>query len=117
MKKLTLMVCMLAIAGCARDKVIVDKQGVDMTRYEQDKAECETYADEVSTGKKAGGGAVAGAVVGAAIGAILGDSGMVARSAGVGAVAGGAKGTAKGENEKDQVLKNCLRGRGYKVLN
>lgn len=117
MKRITFILCVLAVAGCARDKVIVDKQGVDMARYEQDKAECETYAEEVSTGKKAAGSAVGGAVIGAAIGAILGNSGTVGRLAGVGGVVGGAKGAAKGENEKDQVLRNCLRGRGYKVLN
>lgn len=116
MKILTLVVAALVLAGCS-NKVIVDRKGLDEVRYERDLAECEVYADEVSTGKKAGGGAVAGAVVGAAIGAILGNSSMVARSAGVGAVVGGAKGTSKGETEKDQVLRNCLRGRGYRVLN
>lgn len=117
MKLITLFLFVLAVAGCARDKVIVDKQGVDPVRYEQDKAECETYADEVSTGKKAVGSAVGGAVIGAAIGAVLGNSGTAGRLAGVGGVVGGAKGAGEGQNEKEQVLRNCLRGRGYKVLN
>jgi hypothetical protein len=40
-----------------------------------------------------------------------------ARGAGVGAVTGGARGIAEGERDKVQVVKRCLRGRGYKVLN
>ena len=116
MKILIAVFGVLALMGCG-NKVIVDPQGLDQASYERDLAECETYADEVSTGQKAGAGAVIGAAIGAAIGAILGNTSAVARSAGVGAVVGGAQGTAKGENEKDQVLRNCLRGRGYKVLN
>ena len=51
------------------------------------------------------------------LGAIFGNSGDVARGAGAGGVVGGARGAASGEREKDQVLRNCLRGRGYRVLN
>jgi uncharacterized protein YcfJ len=117
MRKILILSLALVMAGCASDRVIVDTKGVDMSRYEQDKAECETYASQVSTGEQAGKGAIGGAVVGAAIGAIVGNSTTVGRSAGVGGVLGGARGAAKGEGEKDQVLRNCLRGRGYRVLN
>ena len=66
--------------------------------------------------KKAGEGAVGGAVVGGLVGAIVGDN-SVGTSAGVGAVVGGAQGAATTEKEKSQVVKNCLRDRGYKILN
>jgi hypothetical protein len=57
-------------------------------------------------------------VVGGAVGVIVGDSSeAAARGAGVGAVTGGARGIAQGERDKVQVVKRCLRGRGYKVLN
>lgn len=107
----------LALAGCARDPVIVDTKGTDMARYQQDRAECESYADQVSTGAKTAKSAGFGAAVGAAIAAIFGDSKSVARGAGTGGVLGGARGVVEGEGEKDQVLRNCLRGRGYRVLN
>jgi outer membrane lipoprotein SlyB len=107
----------LLLAACASRGPIVDTQGVDMARYQQDLSQCETYAAQVNTGTEAGKGAVGGAVVGAAIGAIVGNSTTVARGAGVGGVLGGARGAARGEGEKDQVVKNCLRGRGYRVLN
>ncbi|MDZ4080817.1 MULTISPECIES: glycine zipper family protein [Hydrocarboniphaga] len=105
------------LAGCAGNGPIIDRTGVDEKRYASDLSECRTYASEVSTGKAAGKSAIAGAVVGAAIGAITGNSTSVARGAGVGGVAGGASGAVSGEQSKDQVVKNCLRGRGYKVLN
>jgi outer membrane lipoprotein SlyB len=103
------------LAACTTtDEIIIDKQGVDMSRYDQDLAECRSYATEVQTGKKVAKGAASGAVVGGLIGAITGDAG---KSAGVGAVGGGAKGASQGEQEEVQVVKRCLRGRGYKVLN
>lgn len=104
------------LSGC-RSAPIVDTQGVDMSRYAQDKVQCESYAAQVSTGGTAAKGAGFGAAIGAALGAIFGNSTSVARGAGAGGVVGGAKGAARGEGEKDQVLRNCLRGRGYRVLN
>lgn len=103
------------LAACTTtDEIIIDKQGVDMSRYNQDLAECRSYATEVQTGKKVAKGAASGAVVGGLIGAITGNAG---EAAGVGAVGGGAKGASRGEQEEVQVVKRCLRGRGYNVLN
>lgn len=107
----------LLLAACASSAPIVDTQGVDMSRYNQDLAQCEAYAGQVNTGGEAGKSALGGAVVGALFGAIVGNSTTVAQGAGVGAVAGGAQGAVRGEGEKGQVVRNCLRGRGYRVLN
>jgi hypothetical protein len=93
---------------------IVDTKGVDMARYEHDRAECEAYANQVSTGQAVGKGAAGGAVVGAAIGAITGNAGQ---GAGIGAVTGGAESARISDREKANVVRNCLRGRGYRVLN
>ena len=82
--------------------------------YEQDLAECREYSKEVQTGKKVATGAASGAVVGGLIGAITGDPG---KAAGVGAVGGGARGANEGAKDEVQVVKNCLRGRGYRILN
>ena len=105
-----------ALAGCASDPII-DTRGVDMRKYNRDLAECEAYTEQVMVTRKAAGGAVAGAVVGAAIGAAVGNSDTAQAGAGAGAVSGAAKGTARGLNEKQRVLRNCLRNRGYAVLN
>ena len=87
-------------------------------RYRQDLAECREYAQEVRKGEMVARGAGSGAAVGGAIGAIVGDStDSAVRGAGVGAVSGGARGMSAGEREEMQVIKRCLRGRGYRVLN
>lgn len=105
----------LLMAGCASSRgPIIDTQGVDMTRYQEDLAECETYAAEVNPAEGTARGAVAGGAVGAMTGAIGGD---VGRGAGIGAVLGGAKSAQMGVRERDEVVKRCLRGRGYRVLN
>ncbi len=114
---------LLTMAACSSNRsqpgghVIVDTKGVNMTHYEQDLAECQNYATEVDTKGNVAGGAVSGAVVGGLIGAAVGYSGTAKRAAGAGAVAGTARGVGKSQHSKSQVVKNCLRGRGYKVLN
>jgi hypothetical protein len=116
---ISLTVVVLATAACTTtDEIIIDRKGVDMARYAVDKAECEAYAEEVRTGEKAARGAASGAVLGGAVGAITGGSrDSAARGAGVGAVGGGARGASEGQREEVAVVKRCLRGRGYKVLN
>ena len=113
--KYNLLLAVALIGACTTtDEIIIDKQGVDMARYEQDLAECRTYSAEVRTGEKAAKGAASGAVVGGMIGAISGDA---ADAAGVGAVTGGARGVGQGAQLDVPVVKNCLRGRGYRGLN
>jgi|SaaInl5LU_22_DNA_1037371.scaffolds.fasta_scaffold57079_1 outer membrane lipoprotein SlyB len=111
----------LILASCASYRgtpgdsgVIVDTKGVDMSTYQQDVAECEALADEVPVVERAATGGAVGAVVGGAIGAIFGDPGQ---GAGTGAVSGTVEGANSGLSEADQVLKRCLQGRGYRVLN
>ena len=105
-------------AGCAgahRSNPIIDPAGVDMGRYQSDLAECEQIAKQVE--QKAGAGAVGGAIVGGLVGAVVGNSDTVAQSAAVGGILGGAKGAGDTHQEKGLVVKNCLRNRGYTVLN
>jgi uncharacterized protein YcfJ len=112
---ITVFALLALISACTTtDEIIIDTKGVDMARYEQDLAECRAYSREVQTGKKVATGAASGAVVGGLIGAITGDAG---KAAGVGAVGGGAKGASEGAEDEVRVVKNCLRGRGYRLLN
>lgn len=103
-------------AGCAnRANPIIDPDGVDMGQYQRDLAACEQIAEQVEN--KTAGGAIGGAVVGGLIGAVVGDSNQVKKSAGVGGILGATKGAAATKREKVLVVKNCLRNRGYTVLN
>ena len=106
----------LLVVGCAsQSKPIIDTAGVDMAQYDQDVAECEDVAQQVDS--KAGSSAARGGVIGGVIGAIVGDSSTALKSAGVGAVMGGAKGDSATQKERAKVVKNCLRNRGYQILN
>ncbi len=108
----------LLLAACAStDRVIVDRQNVDEAQYQRDLSDCRAIADQVGTGRDAAEGAVGGALIGGVLGAIFGNSGTAGRMAGGGAVVGAAGKAGDAQQEKEQVLKNCMRGRGYRVLN
>jgi len=104
-----------ACASKPGSDIIIDPAYVDRAQYDQDLAECVRLSEQVR--QKAGRRAAKGAVVGGLIGAILGGKRAAEKGAGVGAVSGGARGAAATEREKKRVIKNCLRHRGYTVLN
>ncbi len=121
--KLTPVLIALSLtAACASPnnaggQVIIDTKGVDMAQYRQDLGECQSYAQQVSAAERTATTAAGGAVVGGVLGAVVGNSTTAKKGAGVGAVTGGVRGASSAYREKDRVVKNCLRGRGYRVLN
>lgn len=118
MKCLLVMIAMLLTASACTTthEIIIDEKGVNMSRYADDLAECEVYAEQVAVGEKVVKGTVSGAVVGGAVGAVSHHRGA-AEGAAVGAIGGGVKGLNEGERGQVRVVKNCLYGRGYRVLN
>ena len=128
MKHLPTMLCFFLISGCistqsdsifnlGSGKPIVDTKGVNMTQYELDLEECSTFAEDISTGKSIAKGAATGAAVGAVIEAITDDERSWGDTFEVGAVTGGAQSGIRATRQKEQIVRRCLRGRGYKVLN
>jgi hypothetical protein len=116
--------CLLVVitaVGCAGADVrpIVDMKGVNQASYDKDLQECQDYAKEQSgMGSTAAKGAGAGAVVGGLLGLVTGGNASgIAQVAGAGAVIGGAGGAFSGNQAQEAVVKRCLSGRGYKVLN
>ena len=101
------------LAACASPPII-DPQGVDMQVYQNDLAQCEQLADQINTGGKVAEGAVIGGAMGGATGAIWHEAG---EGAAAGAIAGAAQGGFGADHEKAHVVRNCLRHRGYVVLN
>ena len=98
--------------------------GHDTARYQQDLYECRQYAEQVSPVGDAAVGGLGGAAAGAALGAITGAlvGGVSAgEGAAFGAATGGAVGLGAGAysgvNEQQRIIDNCMRGRGYNVLN
>ena len=85
---------LLTASAGAEVQPIVDMKGVNEACYVKDLAESQEYAKEAS-----------------------GMGGTAAKGAGADAVVGGAGGAYKGNESQEAVVKKCLVGRGYKVLN
>lgn len=97
--------------------LIVDTKGLDPVLYEMDLEDCNTYANEVQIGRKIASSAATGAAVGGIIGAVVGNSENAKQGAGIGVVTGTLNGASRGVYERHMVIRNCLIGRGYLVLN
>lgn len=122
MKRLIIFPCIaLGLLGCAGSDVrpIVDTKGINQSKYESDLQDCQAIAKQQSgMGETAAKGAGAGAVVGGLLGLVTGGNKTgIFQTAGAGAVLGGAGGAFSGNNAQESIVKKCLSGRGYKVLN
>jgi outer membrane lipoprotein SlyB len=123
MRKATLylLICFVLSTGCAGYRPIVDMQGVNSVQYEQDLRECQNYAKQVSpaTSSIIGGaiGAGAGALLGLVVGSYFGRAGEFAgMGAAVGGTSGGMSGAAEGARSQMDIIRRCMTGRGYRVL-
>lgn len=118
----TVFLAVVFLAGCAAREPVVDLHGKDGGKYQRDLAECRSLAQNgnalASTGADAVVGGILGAVTGVIIGAAVGDP---ASGAIIGTAAGGSAGILHGGYQAyagaDRTLAQCLRGRGYNVLN
>lgn len=118
---IALFACLVMLVGCAHTgagyRPLVDTQGVDMNQYERDLRDCQGYAQQtVNAGQGAVIGAVAGAVLGALLAGVAGSGYSKGRSARVGAVAGAVGAGAEAESGQRDVIRRCMAGRGYRVL-
>ena len=124
MKKLFLYLNLCFVIGCAQtdlsdrnDIAIIDTRGVDESVFKKDYSECSDFAKNIDlTERTLKQGAVAGAT-GAAVGAIIGGEEAAKKIGGSAAVLNAVEANLDGRNEQAMIIKNCLRGRGYKVLN
>ena len=118
LKKTAVLLLTAALAcGCAANpEPIIDTKGVDPDLLAQDMAECEAYTEQINVAEGVGKGAALGGAVGAATGAVS-NRREVDEGAGLGAIYGGTRSGLEADREKQRVWKNCMRGRGYRVLN
>ncbi len=100
-----------SLSACSATVPVVDTDGIDQAQFQQDYARCQEFQKQAKAQWQSG--AMGGALVGGLLGAIDGD-------AGAGALAGGVIGTAESQGDyadrKDRIIRECLRQRGYKVL-
>ena len=114
------------LSGCAADMfamrpvsslAVVDMQGVDQAKYAQDMRDCEEYASRVDVQGSTANAAALGGLFGAVLGGMAGNS---STAGWVGLLAAGesaGQANQKGMGEVKTILKTCLTGRGYRVLN
>jgi outer membrane lipoprotein SlyB len=106
------------LSACAAYRPLVDMRDVtDRGQFERDLADCQNFAAPVSPGASAGVGALFGAMLGAALGAAVGDHQLAVDAARFGAVEGAVAGGAGAAGTQVQIVRNCMSGRGYIVLN
>lgn len=122
-KTSAMIMAIVAITGCATPvettyTPIVDMKGVDYSAFNKDLDECRQYATQTWNAQQgAVGGAIAGALLGAAIGAVFGLRGQsLAQVSGASAITGGAAGAGTQYRNQTDIVKNCMVGRGYRVL-
>jgi|688.fasta_scaffold35268_16 outer membrane lipoprotein SlyB len=114
------------LSGCAsvtNYRPVVDTYGDPRAAFlSQDSYECEQLASENSGAAKGAAtdglaGALLGGAAGAVGGAFLGNPGMgAAVGASAGALGGVAKGAIEGDETYKRIYRNCMRGRGHRVL-
>ena len=124
-------VMVIGIQTAHANNVVVDMSQVqDYNQYQVDLQQCEGLAvqnqPDAPQRESVAGTAVKGAAVGATAGAVSGRSGSKAakKGAGVGVIAAASRNSrnrraasANASDQTDQIVKNCMRGRGYNVLN
>lgn len=101
----------------AADNVIVDTKGVDMNKYQQDLSECAEYASRVDVAQNTGNAAVAGGLFGALIGGMAGNRNTAGIIGLLGAAEAAGQANQQSSNTVQKIMRECLRGRGYRVLN
>lgn len=119
MRRLTLafVAIFISISGCATRGAgyvpLVDMKGKSELEFSSDTADCQQYAKRRMD---AGAGAAAGAIAGALLGAFLAPRGYKNEVAGKAAVLGGVAGAGDANESQEAIIKRCLAGRGYNVL-
>jgi outer membrane lipoprotein SlyB len=108
-----------SLSGCAASpsfRPVVDMRDVHPILYETDLRECKAYAEQIDPVRSAAAGVVVGAVFGAVLGAAIGGRGFAGYGARVGGAEGFGIGAGQGVAGQFVIVKNCLAGRGYRVL-
>jgi outer membrane lipoprotein SlyB len=118
MKLTTTMMAAMFLTACATTGShyvpVVDMQGKDPERWSTDLAQCQQYATQRM---EAAQGAVIGAALLAGLAAALAPGGYRNQAARQGAIIGGVAGAGNANETQQDIIKRCLWGRGYNVLN
>lgn len=124
-RKITICAAIVLATGCAvepqRHATLVDYQqpGYDQAKYRQDDLACNDLARQRAStaASSAAGGLLAGVLLGAIVGNAYGQTGHgAAYGAALGTASGGLHGAADDAITYKQIVRRCMVGRGYVVL-
>lgn len=124
-RRLTVLVTLLftgaTLSACATTgqnyRPIIDTKGVQASKLEADLRDCQSFAAQsANAAQSAAAGAVAGALLGALLAAAAGSNYSRNQSARLGAVYGAVGAGADGETDQRNIIRRCMTGRGYTVL-
>jgi outer membrane lipoprotein SlyB len=115
-RKLAILAPALLLGACAYNPIIDPKTSAHPENFQADLAECRQIAEQAPRGAALAGAGIGGAI-GAGVAVASGHPGAAGQAAGGGAVIGGARGAGATHREKRMIVRNCLKGRGYAVLN
>lgn len=121
-KTIIIVAAALALTGCAVNNTgagfspVID--GADPIKVAADLHECRAHAQQVAgAADRAVAGALAGALIGGLFNAALGVKGYGNEMAAFGAITGGLEGAGAGAKDQQSIIRNCMVGRGHRVLN
>ena len=109
------------ISGCATKPLVDPKSSANPANYYADEMECNRIAENISYPAEMAKSATINAIVSALLGAALAKGGTspntgAAIGASTGLLVGAGMGASNTYLKRQDVVKKCLIGRGYKVL-
>jgi outer membrane lipoprotein SlyB len=122
MKTIITLAAAIVLTGCATTSTgsnfvpLID--GNDRAKISADLHDCQAYARQVAgAADRAVAGAIAGALIGGALNHALGVRGQGNEMAAFGALTGGLQAAGEGARDQQSIIRNCMVGRGHRVLN
>ena len=114
--------CVVLLTGCANKLIFDPKSSSTPANFFADQMECERISEQVSYPEEMAKGAVIQGGASALLGAFLASKGGISPKLGAtnGFISGAAIGSGSGayttQQRRASIVRNCLSGRGYKIL-
>jgi hypothetical protein len=116
-------IALILLTGCASRIIVDPKASTNPANYFADKVECENISEQVSYGEEMAKASAIQGVASALFGAWLASKSHslpVKTAAQTGALSGGVVGAGSGAmstfKRREAIVRQCLIGRGYKIL-
>jgi hypothetical protein len=121
MKKIAIAISIVFLSGCATKPLVDPKSSKNPANYYLDEMECNRIADEISMSTEVAKGATIQGVLSALLGAALAKGNISAGTGSgiglaTGVLMGGGSAAVRTHERKQKVLRTCLAGRGYSIL-